>query len=334
MEKKYSSIPVVAIVGRPNVGKSTLFNKIIGKRNAIVDNTVVGLTRDRNYNVTTFREKDFLLVDTGGFEPASENSIVKQVKEQAYLAVQEADAVIFLCDGKEGLTREDVEIYRYLRKTGKPVFVSINKIDDPKHRDRIYEFYQLGTESLFPVSAEHGTGIEDILEAVFDLLPDFKREDQEENGIKISVVGRPNVGKSSLVNKILNEKRILVDASPGTTRDPVDTFFKKGDKEFLLIDTAGIRKKGRVTDVIEKFSVIMAIRSIERSDIALILIDAEEGITAQDSKIAGYAYEAGKGIKGNQKKSQIPRFRSDSLRFCKNRGGDKHAFITNGKCLR
>ena len=291
--KVKKEISTVAIVGRPNVGKSTLFNKIIGHRKAIVNNTL-GLTRDRNYNMASFRERDFLLIDTGGFEPASDNDIFMLVKEQAKLAIEESDVIIFLCDGKAGLTGEDIEVFNQIRKTGKPTIVSVNKIDDPKHSDRIYEFYKLGCKNLMSISAEHSIGISDLLEKVCHFLPDAAITADEGEKIKLSVVGRPNVGKSSLVNKILNENRVLVDDRPGTTRDTIDTYFKRGDSEFLLIDTAGIRKKGRVSDVIEKYSIIMAKRAIENSDIALILIDAIEGITAQDTKIAGYAYEAGR----------------------------------------
>lgn len=285
---------MVSIVGRPNVGKSTLFNKIIGKRKAIVDD-VAGLTRDRNYNKASHKEKDFILIDTGGFEPVSKDNILMQVKEQAQLSIEESEVVIFLCDGKEGMTDKDEEIYSFLRKTGKPIVVSINKIDDPKHEQRVYEFYKLGIGNLFPVSAEHSIGISELLDAVCEVLPDYKGESYPDNYIKIAVVGRPNVGKSSLINKILNENRVLVDDSPGTTRDSIDTYFKRGNQEFLFIDTAGIRKKGSVRDVVEKFSVIMALKSIEKADITLILIDAVEGITAQDTKIAGYTYESGKG---------------------------------------
>ena len=291
--KVKKEISTVAIVGRPNVGKSTLFNKIIGHRKAIVNNTL-GLTRDRNYNMASFRERDFLLIDTGGFEPSPDNDIFILVKEQAKLAIEESDVIIFLCDGKAGLTGEDIEFFNQIRRTGKPTIVSVNKIDDPKHSDRIYEFYKLGCENLMSISAEHSIGINDLLEKVCHFLPDSEQTTDEGKKIKLSVLGRPNVGKSSLVNKILNENRVLVDDRPGTTRDTIDTYFKRGDSEFLLIDTAGIRKKGRVSDVIEKYSIIMAKRAIENSDIALILIDAIEGITAQDTKIAGYAYEAGR----------------------------------------
>lgn len=293
MKKNKKEIPVVAIVGRPNVGKSTLFNKIIGQRKAIVNDTE-GLTRDRNYNRASFMEKDFILIDTGGFEPVSKDNILIHVKEQAQLAIEESDVIIFLCDGKTGITNEDVEIFNFLRKTEKPIVVSINKIDDSKHKDRIYDFYELGADQLLTISAEHSIGITDLLETVYDFLPDYKEIKYPETYIKISVVGRPNVGKSSLINKIINEERVLVNGSPGTTRDSIDTYFKRGDKEFLFIDTAGIRRKGSVTNVLEKYCVIMALKSIERSDIALILIDAIDGITVQDTKIAGYAYEAGR----------------------------------------
>ena len=293
MKKNKKEIPVVAIVGRPNVGKSTLFNKIVSQRKAIVNNTG-GLTRDRNYNRASFKEKDFILVDTGGFEPVTKDNILMQVKEQAQLAIDESDIIIFLCDGKTGITYDDVEIFNFLRKTEKPIVVSINKIDDLKHKERVYDFYKLGTDQLLAISAEHSIGISDLLNTVYNFLPDYKEIKYPDTYIRVSVVGRPNVGKSSLINKIINEKRVLVDKSPGTTRDSIDTYFKRDEKEFLFIDTAGIRRKGSVTNVLEKYCVIMALKSLERSDIALILIDATDGITAQDTKIAGYAYEAGK----------------------------------------
>ncbi|HUU51137.1 MAG TPA: ribosome biogenesis GTPase Der [Nitrospinota bacterium] len=293
MKKNKKEIPVVAIVGRPNVGKSALFNKIIGQRKAIVNDTE-GLTRDRNYNRASFEGKDFILIDTGGFEPVSKDNILMQVKEQAQLAIDESDIIIFLCDGKTGITNDDIEIFNFLRKTEKPIVVSINKIDDSKHKERVYDFYKLGTDQLLAISAEHSIGISDLLNTVCNFLPDYKEIKYPDTYIRVSVVGRPNVGKSSLINKIINEKRVLVDKSPGTTRDSIDTYFKRDEKEFLFIDTAGIRRKGRVTNVLEKYCVIMALKSLERSDIALILIDATDGITAQDTKIAGYAYEAGK----------------------------------------
>ncbi|MBI5182897.1 MAG: ribosome biogenesis GTPase Der [Nitrospinae bacterium] len=285
---------VVAIVGRPNVGKSTLFNRIIGKRKAITDSTP-GVTRDRNYSDVSWAGRSFILIDTGGFEPVAKDKILLQMKEQMLLAVEEADVIIFLVDSKDGLMPGDKEFLDLLRSSNKPIISGVNKVDVKGHEDRAYEFHKLGIGDIYPISAEHGRGVDVILDRILELIPEYKEEEKAEDMVKVAVVGRPNVGKSSLVNNILNEERVLVSDLPGTTRDPIDTYFQVGEKGYLFIDTAGIRSKGRVSNRIEKYCIIMALKMIERSDIALILIDAVEGITEQDTKIAGYAHNMGCG---------------------------------------
>ena len=286
--------PVVAIVGRPNVGKSTLFNRIVGKRLAIVDDTP-GVTRDRNYSDVTLGDKTFSLIDTGGFEPVKLDALMTQVREQAQLAIEEADIIIFLTDGAEGLTQSDKEMADFLRKSSKNIILAVNKIDDKKHEERILEFHELGFKDIVPVSAEHNIGIGNLMDIVSANLPVFKAEEYLEDAIRVAVIGRPNVGKSSLINKLLGKKRLLVSEIPGTTRDSIDTVLEADNKKYLFIDTAGIRKKHRVSQKLEKYSVIMALKSIERCDIAVILLDANDGITEQDAKISSYANEAGRG---------------------------------------
>ncbi len=287
--------PVVAIVGRPNVGKSTLFNRMIGKRRAIIDSTP-GVTRDRNYSNVTWTGKSFILIDTGGFEPVSKDDILLQMREQMLLSVEEADIIIFLVDAKVGLMPADEEFVDLLRSSGKTIILAVNKVDDKRHEDRAHEFHKLGIGDLYPVSAEHGRGIGELLDRILEFIPEYKDEEEPEDVVKVAVVGRPNVGKSSLVNKILNEERVLVSDVPGTTRDPIDTCVQVGEKKYLFIDTAGIRSKGRVSHRLEKYCIIMALKGMERSDIALILIDAVEGITEQDTKVAGYAHDMGCGV--------------------------------------
>ncbi|OGP54041.1 MAG: ribosome biogenesis GTPase Der [Deltaproteobacteria bacterium RBG_13_52_11] len=287
--------PIVAIVGRPNVGKSTLFNRLVGFRKAIVE-SIPGVTRDRNYAEVNRFERPFTLIDTGGFEPISQDGLLAQMAEQCRLAVEEADVIIFLLDGKEGLNPSDHEIAHLLRRRAKKVLYVINKIDGPKHEERIYDFYALGVETLYPLSAQHNYGIDRLIEAVIDLLASPASEERREHGaIRIAVVGRPNAGKSSLINRILGYDRVIVHETPGTTRDAIDTPFSVGERSYVLVDTAGIRRKARISLRLEKYSVVEAIKSIERADVALLVLDAQEGAPEQDARIGGLIHDKGKG---------------------------------------
>jgi len=285
--------PVVAIIGRTNVGKSTLFNRIAGRRKAIVDD-LPGLTRDRNYAEVNWEDKDFILIDTGGFEPLSYEDLATQIREQTQLAIEEADIIIFLADGRAGLNPSDSEIVRMLQSIEKPIFYVINKIDGPKQRENLVEFYQLGVDHLFPISAKHKVGISELMGEVSANFPSVLQEDSKNSCMKIAIVGRPNVGKSSLINKILGNNRLLIDESPGTTRDSIDTNFTLNDQKYLLIDTAGIRRKSRVCLRFEKYCIVEALKSLDRCDIAILLIDALEGVTQQDARIASFIYEKGR----------------------------------------
>jgi GTP-binding protein len=285
--------PIVAIVGRPNVGKSTLFNRLLGTRRAIVDD-MPGVTRDRNYgNVDRF-DVPFTLIDTGGFEPVSNELLLQQMRTQSQLAMEEADVVIFLMDGRSGLTVADREVASMLRRMTKPVFFVVNKVDGEKVEALASEFYELGIDTIFTISAAHNRGVGDLMEAVIAAFPRNADLEEDEDITKIAVVGRPNVGKSSLVNRLLGFERSVANPVAGTTRDSVDTYFSCNKKRYQLIDTAGIRRKGKVSLKIETYSVVDALRSIERADVVLIVINAEEGVTEQDTKIAGYAFEAGR----------------------------------------
>ncbi|HBH86008.1 MAG TPA: ribosome biogenesis GTPase Der [Syntrophaceae bacterium] len=287
--------PYIAIIGRPNVGKSTLFNRLSQKNKAIVIDEP-GATRDRNYADCTWYEKGFTLIDTGGFEPASTEKMLVQMREQTHLAMEEADIIIFLMDGSEGLTPSDREITDILRGIEKPIFFVVNKIDGPKHENRVYEFYELGIDRLYGISAQHGQGIYELMDGVAEHLSHTSEDHPyREKRTRIAVIGKPNVGKSSLVNKILGYERAIVNPIPGTTRDAIDTPFEFDGKKYLLVDTAGIRRKSRVSHVLEKYSIIQALKAIDRCDIALLLIDAEEGMTEQDAKIAGLTVERGVG---------------------------------------
>jgi GTPase len=284
--------PIVVIVGRPNVGKSTLFNRMTGSHTAIVED-IPGVTRDRNYLDAEWEDKHFVVVDTGGFFPETTDNILSQIKEQALFAVEEGDIVIHVLDGKDGLTPSDMELVRAIRTSGKKVLWAVNKIDGPTREDRLYDFFSIGTEELLPVSAATGYGYDDLMDKLISLLPPYT----EEKIIypKIAVVGRPNVGKSTLVNTLLSKSRMIVSPVPGTTRDSVDSICTYYKKKYLLIDTAGIRNKDRHGYSIDRFAMVRAIRSIERCDVALIVIDASTGIVDQDKKIAGIVQEYGKG---------------------------------------
>ncbi|MGQ9509231.1 MAG: ribosome biogenesis GTPase Der [Thermodesulfobacteriota bacterium] len=286
--------PIVAIVGRPNVGKSTLFNRILGGRKAIVWN-VPGVTRDRNYAEAEWDGKIFTIIDTGGFEPISKDRIFAQMREQCELAIEEADVILFMMDGKEGLLPSDREIAGLLRRLNKPVFYIVNKIDTQKDEGKVFEFYGLGVERIYPISAEHRRGLDDLMEEVLDFLPETQEEVEDEAVTRVALLGRPNVGKSSLLNRILGYKRVIVDEAPGTTRDAIDTHFRRNGKNYILIDTAGIRRKSRISLRLEKYSIMEALRTIDRCDVALLLLDPREGVTDQDARIGGFIHEKGKG---------------------------------------
>ena len=287
------AIPVVAIVGRPNVGKSTLFNKIVGKKVAIIED-VPGVTRDRLYQEANYNNKKFFLIDTGGID-ATKETFNDEIKIQAEIAINEADVILFVVDGKEGITHNDLIVRDILRKSKKRVVVAINKIDVKGAKDNIYDFYELGFDTYIPISSIHNTGYVELLD---NITMDFSEKEIEDadDRLKFCMIGRPNVGKSSLMNALLNEERVVVSDIAGTTRDSIDSVLKYHGEEYILIDTAGMRKKGKVFESIEKYSLIRSMRAIDRSDICLVVINAEEGITEHDKHIAGYAIERGKGI--------------------------------------
>ena len=286
--------PLVAIVGRPNVGKSMLFNKLTGKRLSIVEDTP-GVTRDRLYAEAEWRSRTFDLVDTGGIEPGTDDQILSFMREQAEIAIASANVIIFVCDIKTGMTAADQEVAGMLQRSRKPVILAVNKMDSTGRTDPdIYEFYNLGLGDPYPISAVHGHGTGDLLDACFEHFPPEEEEEPEDDVIKVAIIGKPNVGKSSLVNRILGQDRVIVSNVAGTTRDAVDSYFENDRGKYLIIDTAGMRKKSKVDDRIEKFSVLRATMAIERSDVCIIMIDANEGVTEQDTKVAGLAHEAGK----------------------------------------
>ena len=286
--------PLVAIVGRPNVGKSMLFNKLVGRRLSIVEDTP-GVTRDRLYAECEWRGRSFDIVDTGGIEPGTTTEILSFMRKQAEIAIQNATVIVFLCDIKTGLTASDQDVANMLLRSRKPVILAVNKMDQVGMTNPdIYEFYNLGLGDPIAVSAVHGHGTGDLLDACFDYFPPEEEEEEESDIIKVAVIGKPNVGKSSLINRILGEERVIVSNMAGTTRDAVDSYFENESGKFLFIDTAGMRKKSKVNDQIEKFSVLRAAMAIERSDVCLIMIDANEGVTEQDTKVAGMAHDSGK----------------------------------------
>ena len=286
--------PLVAIVGRPNVGKSMLFNKLVGQRLSIVEDTP-GVTRDRLYAEAECRNRKFDLVDTGGIEPSADSQILAFMRQQAEIAIQHATVILFVCDIKTGLTASDQEVANMLLRSQKPVVLAVNKMDQVGITNPdIYEFYNLGLGDPIAVSAVHGHGTGDLLDACMEYFPPEDEEEEEDDVIKVAIIGKPNVGKSSLVNRILGEQRVIVSDMAGTTRDAVDSYFENQKGKYLFIDTAGMRKKSKVDDRIEKFSVLRATMAIERADVCLILVDANEGVTEQDTKVAGLAHEAGK----------------------------------------
>ena len=289
------SKPTVAIVGRPNVGKSTFFNYIVGKRISIVQDEP-GVTRDRVYAEATWRGRTFSLIDTGGIEPESEDIIISQMREQANIAISVADVIIFLTDIKQGVTSADKEIALMLKKSKKKVILVCNKADNyGKTSDDIYEFYNLGLGDPYPVSSVNAIGIGDVLDAIYESFPE-KMQDEDDETIKVAIIGKPNVGKSSLVNKILGENRVIVSDIAGTTRDAIDSNFENEFGKYVFIDTAGIRRKSKVDEQIEKYSVMRSLLAVERADVCILMIDANEGVTEQDTKIAGEAHEAGKAV--------------------------------------
>lgn len=282
---------IVAVVGRPNVGKSTFFNQLAGRRISITFNTP-GVTRDRIYADVEWCGAVFTAIDTGGLELKSEDKMWKHIKQQADLAVEVADAIVFITDGKQGVMPDDYAIAESLRMTKKPVILAVNKLDNPW--DQPYEFYELGLGDPFPISAEHGTGIGDVLDAVVEAFGDMENKEEEESGLKIAVVGKPNAGKSSLVNKLIGKDRSIVSDVAGTTRDTIDSIIYYNEKPYTIIDTAGIRKKGNIDEDVEYYSVVRALAAIRRADVVLLVIDSDEGLTEQDTKIAGYMHEQGK----------------------------------------
>ncbi len=286
---------LVAIVGRPNVGKSTLFNKLTGKRIAIVEDTP-GVTRDRIYCHVEWLRHKFILVDTGGIEPESEDIILMQMKRQAELAIETADVIVFMVDGKEGIVPADYEVAEMLRKTKKPVILIVNKIDNLVFEDNKYEFYNLGIGEPLAISAAQGLGIGDMLDEIVKNFKEIADAEEESPEINVAITGKPNVGKSSLLNMLAGEERVIVSNIPGTTRDAIDSYIEINGDKFLFIDTAGIRRKSKVKEEVERYSVIRSLAAIERADVCLVMVDAEEGVTEQDEKIAGFAHEAGKGI--------------------------------------
>lgn len=288
-------LPVVTIVGRPNVGKSTLFNRLIGERRALVMDTP-GVTRDRNYGRCEWGHRMFTVIDTGGFVPNSTDGMLPMMRTQAELAIEEADVILFVVDARAGLTSEDKEVFRVLRNATVPVFVAANKVDSKKQENSIYEFHQLGIDTIYPIAAEHGLGVNDVIDDVVEALPPEYTETDDDGRIRVTIVGRPNVGKSTLVNQLLGRDRVIASNVPGTTRDPIDTNFDVDDRRYTLIDTAGVRRRKNIDMALEKFGVIKAFKSIERSHIAVLVCDATEGLTDQDIRIGSIALEAGRGL--------------------------------------
>lgn len=290
------SRPVVAVVGRPNVGKSTLFNALAGERISIVKDTP-GVTRDRIYADVSWLDHDFTMIDTGGIEPESKDIILSQMREQAEIAIASADVIIFLTDVRQGLQDADSKVADILRRSAKPVVLVVNKVDSfEKFMPDVYEFYNLGIGDPFPISASSRLGLGEMLDEVIRHFPEYRKEEEEDDRTKVAIIGKPNVGKSSLINKLANEDRVIVSEIAGTTRDAIDTDIRYNKKEYVFIDTAGLRRKNKIKEEIERYSIIRAVTAVERADVCVIVIDAKEGVTEQDAKIAGIAHERGKGI--------------------------------------
>lgn len=290
------SKPVVAVVGRPNVGKSTLFNALAGERISIVKDTP-GVTRDRIYADVTWLDYQFTMIDTGGIEPDSKDIILSQMREQAEIAIATADVIVFLTDVRQGLQDADSKVADMLRRSGKPVVLVVNKVDSfEKYMPDVYEFYNLGIGDPFPISAASMLGLGDMLDEVVSHFPDYNKDEEEDERPKVAIIGKPNVGKSSLINKLANEERVIVSDIAGTTRDAIDTDIRYDGREYVFIDTAGLRRKNKIKEEIERYSIIRAVTAVERADVCIIVIDATEGVTEQDAKIAGIAHERGKGI--------------------------------------
>jgi GTP-binding protein len=287
--------PIVAIVGRPNVGKSTIFNRIANKRVSIVEDTP-GVTRDRIYIDAEWLNHEFTMIDTGGIEIESNDKILTLMRHQAQLAIDEADVILFIVDVKAGLTAADIEVAAILRNARKPVLLVVNKVDNMSNTGDIYEFYKLGLGEPIPISATNALNLGDLLDMVIAALPGDAPPEEDEDVIKVAFIGRPNVGKSSLVNALLGEERVIVSDVPGTTRDAIDTYYQKGDVRYIFIDTAGMRRKAKIDLPVERYSVMRSLRAVDRSDVVLILLDAVDGVTEQDKKIAGYAHESGRAI--------------------------------------
>lgn len=319
--------PVVAVVGRPNVGKSTLFNKITGKRISIVEDTP-GITRDRIYADAEWCGREFILVDTGGIEPAGTDEILVQMRNQAELAIDMADVIVFMVNVNDGMTASDKDVAAMLRKCGRPVLLVCNKVDRPGEPPmEMYEFYNLGIGDPIAISSIHGMGVGDLLDEIVALLPEEDAEEEEEDVIKVAIVGKPNAGKSSLVNKILGENRVIVSNVAGTTRDAIDSTYEKDGQKYVLIDTAGMRKRGKINENVERYSVVRALSAVDRADVCLIMVDATEGITEQDTKIAGYVHEAGKASIIVVNKWDIVEKETNTMKNFKNRVKEQFNFM-------
>lgn len=319
--------PIVAVVGRPNVGKSTLFNKLAGKRISIVQDTP-GVTRDRIYAEAEWLKYNFTIIDTGGIEPESSDIIISQMRRQAQIAVETADVIVFIVDGKEGLTDSDKEVAQMLRKSNKPIVLVVNKIDNLKDENNIYEFYNLGIGDPISISASQGLGLGDMLDKVVENFKDPSLYDAEDEYVKIAFVGKPNVGKSSLINKLLGEERVIVSDVPGTTRDAIDSFLETDYGKFILIDTAGIRRKSKVKEEVERYSVIRTYTAIERADVCILMIDAVHGITEQDEKIIGYAHELNKAILVIVNKWDLIKKETNTMKDFKNKIQTELSFLS------